>query len=167
MDYEKAFLESVKTAPRGVKIGRVILRIACILFFIVATVELAVFIVSVAIPDLWTEVESQFTDVFDRVQFFGLPVLAILYVLAAVGGLCYLADKSRFKKMASLAAIILLVVFLIDIILSVRSLVYDLIAPEADVGRAWREFIFSFIGNQITGGLYFIGWFMQKDYMGD
>ena len=167
MDYEKAFLESVKTAPRGVKIGRVILRIACILFFIVATVELAVFIASIAIPDLWAEMENQFTDVFDRVQFFGLPLLGVLYIVAAVGGLCYLADKSRFKKMASLAAIILLVVFLIDIILSVRSLVYDLIAPEADIGRAWRQFILSFIGNQITGGLYFIGWFMQKDYMGD
>ena len=88
MDYEKEFLEKVKNAPRGVKIGRVILRVACILFFIVATVELAVFIVSVAVPELWAEVESEFTDVFDRVQFFGLPVLAALYVVAAVGGLC-------------------------------------------------------------------------------
>jgi len=160
------FVKNIINAPLSVRVGRVLLRIGCILFFIMAAFNIAVFVLAF----FNEETRNQYVlapVAAKAIVFYAQPLLAVLFVLAAIGGLCYLSDRFRFKRMCSLAAVILLVVFVIDTVLSVRNLIYDLVSPDITAGTAWATFLISLIDIQLSGGLYFIGWAMQKDYMGD
>lgn len=151
-------------APKGVRVGRVLMNIGCILFFLAFVANVAVFALSVAIPE---EFGVDWTDVSQIVQFGARPFLAVFFLLAGIGGLSYVYDKGPLKRMATLAAVVMLVVFVIDTILSVRSLVHDLVGGEKSQSDIWVSFLINLLDIQLSGGLYFIGWFLCKDYMGD
>ncbi len=152
-------------APATVKAGRVLMIIGSILFFIVAFSRLLEFAISfVQIegvdPVNWSDPYQVFVVVAD-------PFIAVLYVLAGIGGLCYVKDKHRLRVFASLAGVIMLVVILVATVLMFRNLIKSCLAPNANLVKAWTDFLLDFIGIQVTGGIYFIGWFLTKDYTGD
>ena len=159
------FEKNIVNAPKKVRVGRVLLWIASILFIFAAIFNILIFILSLAIPEARSQMDSATPG--QLFQFYSSPVLSVIFALAAIGGICYLRDISKAKRLASLAAIILLVVFVIDTVVSVRNLVYALLAPNADAPREWLNFALNLLDTQLSGGLYFIGWFLQKDYMGD
>ena len=76
-------------------------------------------------------------------------------------------DKHRIKVFASLAGVIMLVVIVISIVLMFRNFIKGLLTPGENVGTAILNFLFEFISIQLSGGLYFLGWFLTKDYTGD
>ena len=151
-------------APRGVRVGRVLMNIGCILFFLAFVGNIAAFVLAIAMPE---QFGIDWSNVSQIVQFGSGPFLAVFFLLAGIGGLSYVYDKGPLKRMATLAAVVMLVVFVIDTILSVRSLVHDLIGGQKSQTDIWVSFFINLLDIQLSGGLYFIGWFLCKDYMGD
>ena len=151
-------------APLKVRAGRVLIKIGSILFFIGAVVLITEFVLSlvpneVYSPD-WTDASTVFGIVTD-------PLLALFYIFAGIGGFCYVADKHKLKVVVSLAGVIMLIVIVIATVLMFRNLIKSCLAPDANVAAAWYAFLQDFISIQLSGGIYFLGWFLTKDYTGD
>lgn len=151
-------------APTKIKVGRVLVLIGSILFFVVAVGRLVDFALAF-IP--YEGNEMDWNDAYSVFEVIAHPFLAVFFVVAGIGGICYAIDKHRIKVFASLAGVIMLVVIVIATVLMFRNLIKSCLAPNADVGRAWFDFATDFIGIQLSGGIYFVGWFMTKDYTGD
>ncbi len=152
-----------RDAPTKVKVGRVLVIIGSLLFFLGAflfLLEFILYFVPGEEPVDWTDP----TAVFSVVK---CPFLIVFYILAGIGGLCYAFDKHRMKTFASLAGVIMLVVVVIGTVLMFHDLIKSSLAPNANLGQAFLEFFTDFLAIQIVGGVYFIGWFLVKDYTGD
>ena len=153
-----------RKAPRKVRAGRVIMFIGCILFFISALLDIAAFALMMFFPSIRDALV--WDDLSVSIQRFALPVLGIFFVFAGIGGISYILDKGPFKRIATLTAIIMLVFFVLDTIISVRNFIHAL-TEDGDTVGSIIEFVLNLIDIQFSGGLYFIGWFMIKDYTGD
>ena len=151
-------------APAKIKFGRVLIMIGSILFFIMSTLIIAEFLLSVIPNEFYVVDWSQPTVVFGVIAN---PFLAVFYVIAGIGGICYVKDRGRLKVFASLAGVIMLVVIVIATVLMFRDLIKSCLMPNANVGGAWLTFLQDFISIQLSGGLFFFGWFITKDYTGD
>ena len=153
-----------KEAPRKIKIGRIILAIGCILCFVAAGLHLAEFIFYLVpneqYPMDWTDASMIFDCLKD-------PFLAVFYVLAGIGGICYILDRRKLKEFCSLAGVIMLGVFAVGTVLMFRDLIKNCLQPGMKAGIIWGTFFSDFLSVQLSGGIYFIGWFMIKDYTGD
>ncbi len=151
-------------APTKIKVGRGLMVGGSILFFIVSLVTMIQF-VAYLVPN--TEFSVDWSNPMQVFDLISSPFLSIFYIFAGIGGICYVIDKHRIKVFASLAGVIMLVVILIATVLMFRNLIKSCLAPDANVAAAWITFLTDFLSIQITGGIYFIGWFLTKDYTGD
>ena len=61
----------------------------------------------------------------------------------------------------------MLAVFVIGTVLMFRDLIKTSLTPGSNAGIIWGTFFGDLLGIQLSGGIYFIGWFMIKDYTGD
>ena len=151
-------------APTKIKVGRALVLIGSILFFIMAVARLVEFIL-VFVPYEGNDMDwSDASSIFEAISH---PFLAAFFVIGGIGGICYAIDKHRIKVFASLTGVIMLVVIVVATVLMFRNLIKSCLAPDANVGKAWLEFLFDFLAIQVSGGIYFFGWFMTKDYTGD
>ena len=154
-----------ESAPLSVRAGKVLLWIGSILFFIASFFDLVFFTLSLIIPEVRSSFDFQ--DPGQMFQFVNLPVLAVLFIFAGIGGIAYLKDAGKAKRLCTLSAIILLFVVVIDTVVSIRNLVYGIINPDVSAADAWGKFFLSLLDVQLSGGLYLLGWILMKDYMGD
>ena len=161
-----------KNAPRGVKVGRVLMIIGSVLFFIMAIGNIVAFILSLVNGH---NDGHPLSDVGTAMQTYALPLISAFFILTGIGGLLFVFDaKNRFCSFATLGAVIMLVVIIVDTVLSIRTLVRDLAGINLDangekVGAlyAWISFIIGLLDIQLSGGIYVIGWFKCKDFVGD
>lgn len=151
-------------APRKIKAGRIVLFIGCILCFVSVVLHLGEFIYylipSENNPMNWTNPSLVFDCLKD-------PFLAVFYLLAGIGGICFIRDHHKMKEFCSLAGVIMLAVFVIGTVLMFRDLIKTSLTPGSNAGIIWGTFFGDLLGIQLSGGIYFIGWFMIKDYTGD
>ena len=163
MDRELAL--AYKNAPKNIRAGRVVMFIGCLLFFFSAFMDMLTFVLTLAFP---AETNVNWSDVGEAFTTGALPLLSIFFVFAGIGGICFIRDKGgKMRKFATLAAVVTLVVFVVDTVLAIRGLVRNLMNPSVGGGTAWAQFLLSLVDIQLSGGLYLIGWFMIKDYTGD
>ena len=160
---EQALVLAYKNAPKKIRVGRILMWIGCLLFFVTAAMNVVLFIVALATPDM--HYLFDWSDASVSLRTYLAPFLCVAMVLAGIGGISYLRDKGPFKRFATLAAIILLVMFVIDTIVTIRNLIHNLTAAGATA--AWLEFVIDLIDIQLSGGLYFIGWILVRDFTGD
>ena len=151
-------------APAKIKVGRVLLIIGSILFFVTSVAFMVMFFCS--LYSVW-DYSIDWNDASDVFSIVSAPFLAVFYVFAGIGGLCYVFDKHRMKVIASLAGVVMLVVIAVSVVIMFRDLIKDCLQPNANTTAAVTEFFVRFGSIQITGGVYFIGWFLTKDYTGD
>ena len=74
-----------ESAPLSVRAGKVLLWIGSILFFIASFFDLVIFAVSLIIPEVRSSIDFQ--DPGQMFQFVNLPVLAVLFIFAGIGGI--------------------------------------------------------------------------------
>ena len=160
MDTELAL--AYKNAPKKVRVGRVLMWIGCILFFVAAIFDLVGFIVAIAAPEMS---EVDWGDPAQAIKYGTFPLLAVFFILAGIGGICFILDKGKFRSFATLAAVIMLVVILIDTVFLIRTLIYDWMGYGP--GKAWANFFMGVFDVQVSGGIYCLGWFLCKDFVGD
>lgn len=157
-----------REGPLRVRIGWAVMLIGCIMFFISATMEFIVFGAGIATPKYAGDSES-------LVELIRLLIVALLMTFAGIGGICFLVDRSRLKTIGTLAAVIVLVVFVIDTVLTIRTLIHDLAGRSINpvtgdpysASQAWLRFALGLLDMQLSGGVYLIGWAILKDYVGD
>ena len=151
-----------QNAPKKIRVGRVIMWIGCILFFIAAIIDLAEFIVACVSPGM---AEVNWGNPVHAIKYGTFPLLSVFFVLAGIGGICFILDKGKFRSFATLAAVIMLVVILIDTVFLIRTLIYDWM--DYGPGKAWGNFFIGIFDVQVSGGIYCLGWFLCKDFVGD
>lgn len=151
-----------ENAPRGVKVGRILMWIGSILFFVSAIADLVVFILAVVMPDT---MEISWSNPAQAVQYGVYPALVLFLIAGGIGGICFILDKGRMKSFATLAAVVMIVVILIDTTLMIRRLIYDWM--DFGPGRAWGNLAMNLLDIQISGGIFVLGWFLCKDFVGD
>ena len=142
-----------------------LLLIGSVFFFIASFLNLLFFILLVSIPD--ARVYVDWSDPNEAFQTIAMPILAIGFLLAGIGGFSYVYDKGPFKSVAPLASVILLVMVVIDTIVGVRTLTKTLLTGTQSAGSAWAEFGLGLLDVQISGGIYLLGWALTRDFVGD
>ena len=156
-------------APMKIRVGWVIMLIGTILFFIGSVVDWVTFGITIG----QSEIQSDTNTLLEVIR---LPFVSIVLLFGGFGGLCYLFDrKKRLKSIGTLAAVVVLVFFVIDTVLVIRSLIHDLAGRTVNpytgehysAGESWLRFLISLLDLQLTGGVYLIGWAIIKDYLGD
>ena len=154
-----------KNAPRKVRVGRILMLIGCVLFFGAAFMDLLSFILILCVPE---QTAAIWSDPSEAIQIGALPLLSGLFVVAGIGGICFLRDKGgRMKSFATLAAVVMIVVFIIDTILALRTLIRGFVAPTEGMQNPWLTFFLDLFDIQLSGGIYILGWFLVKDFVGD
>lgn len=159
-------------APTRIRVGWVIMMIGCILFFVMALLDFGGFVFVMFNEEYRVMMHSSFQD---AIELYRMPVLGLVLLFAGIGGVCFLTDKSRLKTIGTFAAIVFLLVFVIDTVLSIRSLIHDLVGRSKNptsgqpytTSEAWTRFFLDFLDIQLSGGIYLIGWAIIKDYVGD
>ena len=153
-----------KDAPKKVQVGRIILLIGCIVCFIAVIVHLSQFIYYLVPKEKYPTDWEDPSIVIDCVSS---PFLAVFYLLAGIGGLCFIFDKYRMKVFCSLAGVISLAVLVLGTVGMFYNLIKSGLAKDANLALAFGNFFGDIISIQLSGGIYFIGWFLCKDYTGD
>ena len=153
-----------RNPPKKIRVGRVLMAIGSVLFFVSAIIDILLFSVAFVPADPGVD----WSDVGVVLQLVAMPFLAVFFILAGIGGLCFITDKGgRLRCFASLAAIVMLVVFIIDTVLSIRSLVRGIVMPVNGQTNPWISFLIDLFDIQLSGGIYILGWFLVKDFVGD
>ena len=155
-----------RNAPVKIRFGRGLMMTGCILFFLTAILYILAFVLGLSMSpqELGYDWRENASTAFEFVMY---PVLALFMIFSGIGGISFVIDRGPLKKVATLTAIIMLIVILIDLALDIRQLVYNLAGTSLSPSASWAKFGLDFIAMQITGGIYFIGWFLIKDYVGD
>ncbi|MBP5091272.1 MAG: hypothetical protein J6328_01765 [Bacilli bacterium] len=144
--------EKQKTFPKNIKAGRIMLLIACVMFFFDAAYQLTEMI------SLLSESKVIWTNALSVMSFLKLPFLSLFFVLGGLSGLGFLKDKGVLAGWVGLIAILCFFFFSYDVFDSIVKLI-----KTSD----WGRFAGSFISVQVDTTLYFIGWFISKDYFDD
>ena len=147
---------------KSIRIGRKLMFVGSILLFVYAAAVLVEFILSFAIPET---MEVNWNDPLSAFHVIMLPFVMAFVIFVGIGGITYVREKGPLLRWASIGAIILGIVIVIDFIMDIRSLAKGLSTPEIDNVYAILRFIFGFIGFQVFGGIYFVGWFLAKNYL--
>lgn len=164
---EIARVDYLHARPR-IRIGWVIMLIGCILFLVTGSVDIGLGVMVLQIPEFRS-------DGMIILELTRNLVVAVLMILACVGGIFFLFDRSRLKSLGTLVAMVVLVVFVIDTVLMIRSLIHDLAGRTINpvtgehytASSAWLRFGLNLLDLQLSGGVYLIGWAIIKDYVGD
>lgn len=141
-----------KPLPRNIRGGFVVLTIACVMFFLDAVVQVAEVVNSLANNQVvWTSALSV-------ISFLKYPTLFLFFVLGGISGLSFARRRKFLAGWVGLFAILCFFFFAYDFFDSVLALI-----KTSD----WSRFFGSFLSVQIDTTLYFIGWFVSKDYFED
>jgi len=159
---DPALAIAYKNAPRGVKTGRVLMIIGSILFFIAAIGDAVAFILALVDPG---SMGVDWGDLSTAVEYGSYPALALFFLAAGIGGISFVLDKGKMKPFATLAAAVMLVVILVDTVLLIRHFIYGL--AGGNTGQTWATLLIGILDVQLSGGIYVIGWFKCKDFVGD
>ena len=160
--------EELENAPyaapvtQKIRVGRILMIVGCALLFIYAFSLLFEFVINIANAK---QLQIDYTDPVNVVHEVVLPFLAAFIVFVGIGGIAYVREKGPLLRWASIGAIILGVAIVIDLVLDIRSLAHNLANPEISNSYAWLRFFLGFIGFQLFGGVYFVGWFLAKSYL--
>ena len=160
---EQAVQAKTEQQPTKIRVGRALMMIGCILFFINAAAQLFVFILMLVgkfVPgDAFVEVKKEFdvmwADPISAIKYLLSPFIAIFLIVSGIGGISWLRDKGPFISAAPLMAMICLALMVINFFTDVRALVTS--------NWNWVQFIFNILDIQLTGGIYFIGWALAKN----
>lgn len=85
------------------------------------------------------------------------PVICILFIIGAIGGISFVLDKGPFISVAAFAAFVLFIVLIAALIIDVRNLVNN--------GWDWPHFFLSLLDVEMAALLYFLGWFFAKNWL--
>lgn len=154
--------------PASIRVGRVFLWIGAILFFIDSVLSLAAW--GVRFSAHWVDYQGLYNvtinplsfwdEPFDIINVFSdgaKPVIYILMFLAGMGAISWLKGKGPFLSWVSWAAIISMVVWIIDILIDIRSMV--------QTGFSWQAFLYNFFSMQLDIIFYSVGWLLAKDWL--
>ena len=158
-------LENAPFAPpvtKSIKVGRVLMLVGTALMFMYAFVSIAVFGISLYVP---TVVGRDLSDPLSVLSLSMLIPSAIFLVFVGIGGMSYVAEKGPFLKWASIGAIVLGIYIVVDLVLDIRTIAHNINDPQIKASTAWTTFFLGFAGLQINGGIYFVGWFLAKNYL--
>ena len=141
-----------KKLPKNIRAGHVLLVIASVMFFLDALVQLAGIISDIV------ENSVVWNDPTSIISFLKMPLLLVFFVFGGLCGIAFVKDKSILAGWVGLVAALCLLFFLFDFFDSVIRLIKT---PD------WGRFLSSMLSVQIDTTIYFIGWFMSKDYFED
>ena len=148
---------------RAIRVGRVLLFIGSILLFIAAAANILEFGLSLANPDF---VEIDLSNPLTIIHLVFLIPAAVFLVLVGIGGISFARNHGPLLRWCSIGAICLIVFILIDFVVDTRSLVRNLIEHTISARAAWLNYLSGFVGIQIFGGIFFLGWMLAKTYLG-
>ena len=160
--------EELENAPyaapvtKQIQVGRTMMLIGSILLFVYAVGLFVEFILSLANPSM---MDVEWSDPLSAFHVIMLPFIMVFLTFVGIGGITYIRNKGPFLRWASIGAIILGIVILVDFILDIRTLSRSLADPDISNTTAWVRFVLGFVGLQIFGGVYFVGWFLAKNYL--
>ena len=156
-----------KGLKTGIRVGRVLMFIGCILFFFNALTNFLDFIVAClyqplrSIPELTEMMDASYgavwTDPINIIKYCCLPLIVAFLIVAGIGGISWLRDEGPFINVAPLMAMISLVLVIANFYLDIRHLINS--------GWDWVRFLLDLLDIQLTCGIYFIGWFLAKNQL--
>ena len=147
--------------PRKVVVGRYILFAAMILFFVMAIVELVIFALGInGNSELFVVDWSKPTEV---IKLVWRPFYSVILVLGGIGALSYLRNKGPFMSMVAFISFAMGVIAVLDLLRLINALVAQISAGQSE--RAIGAFFLDMLDVQIVGAIYFVGWFLTKDYL--
>lgn len=161
--------EELENAPyaapltKSIRAGRVMMIVGVSLLLLYAFSCLIEFIVAFVVPDL---VGIDFSNPLQAWHIYFLPVMITFLVFVTIGGISFVREKGPLLRWASIGAIVLAIIVLIDLFVDVRSLAKNLQNPAITADDAWSTFLFGFFGMQIPSVIYLIGWWKAKNYLG-
>ena len=141
-----------KPLPRNIRGGFVVLMVACVMFFLDAVLQM------VAMVDTLAQNQVVWTSTTSVISFLKHPTLFLFFVLGGISGISFARRKKFLAGWVGLFAILCFFFFAFDFFDSVLKLI-----KTSD----WSRFFGSFLSVQIDTTLYFIGWFVSKDYFED
>lgn len=145
---QAAFEKRQAHAGRIIKLGLVFLCIGSVLLLLDATAQL---IETIVYPFTGEVKWNDFVSVF---QYVMKPFLFFVLTFAAIGGFSYAKGKGPFISFVSLMAIVMFVIFFVDLALSIVTLTQD---------HDWANFFLGLLSLQLDTGFYAIGWALAKD----
>lgn len=152
--------------PASIRAGRVILRIASILFFLDAfgnVFEFGCFTATIFYPEfLEGEYAVNWDNAYDVVSYFALLPVAVFLVFAAIGGISYIKDKGPFMSWVSLAAILSAVLFMVQMLIILGSAITNNFDYNLNDPLQWFNLFFN---TSLDGTLYFLGWMLAKNWL--
>lgn len=145
---QAAFVKKQQKEQKHIRVGLVLIKIGSILFFIDSVFLILALIINPILGNIdW----SNFVSVFNYVMyFFIIPFI----ILSAIGGLSYVKNKGPFISLVALMAIITILIFIGDFVVSLILLIQN---------GNWWQFLVSLLSVQLDGLIYFIGWLLSKD----
>jgi hypothetical protein len=157
--------------PLSIRVGRVLLIIGAILFlansvnsFIYWWARFAFHWIK--LPEEFAEIQELFPDLAfwgDPIDIINVisdaisPIVYVLKFLAGLGAIAYVRDKGHFIDWVSWAAIIGLLICVVDLAANIRTLVVS--------NFNWGQFGLSFFSMQFDIIIYSIGWFLAKNWL--
>lgn len=155
-----------KEWPKKIHVGRVLMFIGCVLFFVNAFFNLLDFMIAVFSPAIaqiseLTEIMEEtylaaWADPIGAIRFIFTPFMIAFLVISGIGGISWLRDKGPFISVAPLMAMISLVLILGNFFIDMRRLL---------MSGNWFQFIVDLLDIQLTCGIYFIGWLIAKNQL--
>lgn len=144
----KAYFD--KEIKFSIRLGRLLLAFGSIFLFISGLAHIIISIISLVNTDY-----STFTAVSYFLVIFSF-VLYLFMIFSSIGGVSFSLNKGPFLSLTALTAIVSAVFFFIWIIFDFNNLF-----SSGD----WESFLESFASIDLSLCIYFIGWFLAKDYL--
>lgn len=148
--------EEKKKLPGRILAGYILMGIACLLMIAAAGYLIYQ---SVVTPLRYQPGEGEPKDYFsvrsNFTYFVSWIVIAALFLLSAVSGFSYIFHWRFLVQIVGLVAILNFVTFIVTLVLCCTYYSGPL------------SFFYDFMSTSFPGFLYFVGWFMAKDYFDD
>lgn len=149
-----------KKYPKGVFVGRVILFACIFAFGLLAIAEVITFFLCL----FYNEgiFETDLSNTTELVRLIWRPIYAIILVLGLIGTISYLRDKGPLISLVSLIAVIAFVISVLDLLRAFNALAMRINNSNP---RAVGLFMLDMLDLQIMSVIFFVGWFLTKDYL--
>ncbi|HAS56533.1 MAG TPA: hypothetical protein DEF61_05715 [Firmicutes bacterium] len=139
-----------KNIAFSIRLGRIILTIGSILLCFSGFAHFISFFADLACGRIFLD------DPVAWIELILRPILYLFMVFASIGGVSFSINKGPFISLAALTAIISGIFFLIWLLFDLQNLI---------IGGDWSNFAVSFTSIDLFLLIYFIGWFLAKDYI--
>ena len=147
---------------KKIKAGRYMMLIGAGLLLVSVALQMAEFVLSIAFPAV---MEVDFTNPMHITHVILIPFICAFLIVVAIGGISYVRGRGPLMQGASIGAIALGVYIVIDLIIEIRNLAHGIGNPEFGTSTVLYKFLSSFLQSQLFCGVFFIGWFLAKDYL--